>query len=345
MAYVEAGKPGGPVVILLHGYTDTSRSFFPTIEALVQGGTDLHIYGLDLRGHGGSSMPAGESCAAAPEQCFGLANLAADVIAFMDQKNVQKAHIVAHSNGSLVAQELALTSPARVESLVLIGTWVYSVENPAVQQFLVPLVEGQWKDALAKRQGFKWPQDAYNLTPRDADPNVEAWIAQNWAVDPIASADFVKEIVRETAATKLGTWIGILRNIVKIDHRERLKQLTVPALVIWATQDNFFVESDQVAVRTALDAAVEACKTRYVFKTYGKAPLPASGAQESDLGHNTQWGAPQTMAADITAWVKTGKPTTDWPYADPSDARKASVDKGAAKLIEKSPAEGCAPAQ
>ena len=343
MAYVEAGKAGGPVVIMLHGYTDTSRSFFPTIETLVAGGTDLHIYALDARGHGGSSMPEDPSCAAAPEQCFDFAKQAADVLAFMDQKSIQKAHLVGHSMGGMASQELAFTNPGRVESIVLIGAVANTAKTTAIQQGLVPLVEENWKGVLMKREGFKWPQDAYMLTPSDAEPNADAWLAQNWVNDPVAGLDHLKEILPETAAIKLGTWIGVVRNLAKFDTSERLKQITVPVLVLWATQDNFFPAPEQAAVRAALDAAVEACKTRYVFKTYGKVPLPESGANEKDFGHNTLWGAFEMGAADITAWVKTGRPTTDLPYADPTNTRKVLVDKGAAQLIEKSPAASCPP--
>jgi non-heme chloroperoxidase len=345
MTYVEAGKAGSPVVIMLHGFTDTSRSFFPTIEAMLQSAPDLHVYALDARGHGGSSMPKDEGCAAKPEQCFEMADFAADVVAFMDQKKIRKAHLVGASMGSLVAQEIALASPDRVESVMLIGTFVTGVSHPVIHQFLVPLLEDTWKKALAQRQGFQWPQDAYLLTPRDADTKADAWMAQNWVVDPVASPEFLAEIVPDAATTKLGTWIGAVRNFAKFDNRERLKKLKVRTLVIWATQDNLFpMEPDQTGVRAALDGAVTACQTSYFFKTYGKQPLPASGAPESDLGHNTQWGAPGAMAADIVAWVEIGAPTTDLPYADPTDVHKVAVAQGAAQVVEKRPAPDCKPA-
>ncbi len=35
MAYQEMGDPHGDPVIFLHGYTDTGRSFYPTIQALL----------------------------------------------------------------------------------------------------------------------------------------------------------------------------------------------------------------------------------------------------------------------------------------------------------------------
>jgi pimeloyl-ACP methyl ester carboxylesterase len=328
-------------VILLHGFTDTSRSFFPTIDALERGNSNLHLYALDARGHGGSSMPQDLGCAAAPEQCFEPEDFAADVLAFMYRKGIRKAHIVGHSMGSMVAQHLALMHPDKVESLMLIGTFVHGGASSAVQEFLVPQIEQTWKGALLRRPGFAWPRDAYLLTPRDADPDVDDWMLRNWVVDPAASTELIASILPEASTTRLGTWIGGVRSIARFDTRAGLKQLTVPTLVIWATQDNAFPADEQARVREALDGAVAACRTRYFFKTYGKQPLPDSGAQETDLGHNTQWGAPQAVAADLEAWVATGRPTPDLPYADPIDVRRVALDRGAAPLVERAPAENC----
>ena len=89
MQYVEAGNhEGNEIIILLHGYTDSSRSFYPTVEALLALDRDLHIYIPDLRGHGGSSMPDGAACAAAPRACFRMADFARDLLAFMDLEDI-----------------------------------------------------------------------------------------------------------------------------------------------------------------------------------------------------------------------------------------------------------------
>jgi non-heme chloroperoxidase len=343
MKYVEAGDPNGEPVILLHGFTDTSRSFFPTIQALVDANTDLHVYALEARGHGGSSMPMPGACRAAPEQCFEMSEMAADVLAFMGKKNISSAHVVGHSMGSLVAQELALTAPHRVDSILLIGSTASGVGNPVIEYFLFPTIEDQWRDALELQDpGLDWPRDAYLLTPRDADPDADTWMATNWVADPVADPAFLAAIVPEAASTRLGTWIGVNRNLATFDTRVRLQQLTVPALVISATQDNFFPQDpDQATLRASLDAAVDACRTSYYFKNYGAQPLPPSGFQESDLGHNTQWGAPEALAADITAWIATGEPTADLPYADPNDVQNLLIDVGGATIIERHPPAGC----
>lgn len=107
--------------------------------------------------------------------------------------------------------------------------------------------------------------------------------------------------------------------------------------------------TDVLAHKLAIDPArsacappSQACRTRYFFKTYGRQPLPESRLQESDLGHNTRWGAPETVAADIEAFVATGEPTADLPYADPSDVRRVRVEVGAARVLRREAPATCA---
>lgn len=342
MAYFEDGNPDGEAVILMHGYTDTLLTYYPTIQELVADDT-LHVYGLELRGHGASSMPADSNCPAAPEQCFEMTDMAEDVLAFMDAKGIATAHIVGHSMSTLVSFELALAHPDRVASLMLIGPFVSGVDNAVIDNFLIPLIEGTWREALeTARPGFEYPQDAYQLQPVDADPDALEWAGTSWTRDPIPAPELMAAITMSSIATRLGTWIGGVRNFDVYDVRERLQALTVRTLVIWATQDDNFPEPEQVRVRAALDAAVDACNLDYyLYKIYGKEPLPPSGFQENELGHSPQRSAGRTMADDITAWVTTGEPTRDLPYSDPENPKNILVDEDAAEILEKRKAETC----
>lgn len=334
VSYVDVGPPDGDPVILLHGLSDTSRSFLGTMEALRSIDRALRLFALDARGHGDSTLPAGPECPASPERCFRVEDFAADVIAFMDALGLGRVHVVGHSMGGAHAQQLALSHPERVQTLVLIGGFASGVNRPVFDDFLIAeMLEGRFKAALLRRPGFRWPEDAYRLTSLEADPSVLEWNRKNWVVDPVADPELLRAIVPETARTPLGTWIGTLRSLAAFDNREALKKLAVPTLVIWATQDNAFPASpDQAQLRAALDAAAAACRTTYIYKTYGKQALPDSGQQESDLGHNVQWGAPRAVASDIASFVRTGRPTTDLPYADPTDVRHVLTEPGGAPV-------------
>jgi len=272
-----------------------------------------------------------------PEAGFELTQMAADVVAFMDGLGIGSAHIVGHSMGSVVAQELALARPERVRSLLLIGTYVSGSAAGVFEQFLTPVVEGQWKRALRARPGFDYPADAYLATPALADPDVRGWLAASWVADVTAPRAHLAAVLPETAATRLGTWIGALRAQKRFESSARLAALRVPVLVIWATQDNMFpAEPDQRLVREALDLAIDAGSLeRYFYKIYGAQALPASGNPDSDIGHNAQWGTGEVMAADIIGWVTTGRPTATLPYADPEDATTVLQRAGAARIIER----------
>jgi pimeloyl-ACP methyl ester carboxylesterase len=339
MAYVDVGPPTGRPVVLIHGFTDNIRSWWPTMRALHRRAPDLRILAIDLRGHGASDMPPAEACAAAPEACFKVADLAADVIAFLAGRGIPRATLAGHSLGSFVVQEIALSRPELVDRAVLVATSTTCVGNPALRDFVLKeLIEGAWKPALEAR-GKTYPRDFYELTPLDADPHAADWLARNWVADPAAAPAFLEPYVPETARVRLGGWIGAARALLATDHGARLTGLVVPTLVLWATQDNIFLdEPDQAAIRRALAAAAKAHGEVHYWKQYGQRPLPASGVPDSDIGHNVQWGAAETVAADIECFMRTGAPTMDLARSDEApNLSRIVTEPGKAKLLRFGP--------
>ena len=109
LSYVEMGPAEGQPILLLHGYTDNSRSWSLLAPHLGQ----RRLIALDLRGHGASDAPA---C------CYGVDMLAHDVNGFMDALEIETADVVGHSLGSMAAATLAAFHPDKVDELVLIST-------------------------------------------------------------------------------------------------------------------------------------------------------------------------------------------------------------------------------
>ncbi len=337
MAYLEVGPANGPVVILIHGLTDSIRSWITALRALHARDPGLHILAIDQRGHGATSLPPGDACPGAPEQCYRMVDFAADLVDFMHRKGIPRATLVGHSLGTFVVQEVALTHPEMVEKAILVATSTTCVDNPVLKYYvLAEPVEGSWKANLVS-QGFAFPDDVYGLTPINAAPfDAPIYMRDVWVADPVADPAFLAPYIPETAQVRLGTWIGASRALLVTDNTTRLLGLDVPTLVIWATQDSIFLaDPDQRLIQQSLDAAARAHHRVYYWKQYGIRPLPPSGNQESDIGHNVQWGAPDAVAADIESFVRTGVPDPDLVHSDdPPNIRNIVVEPGKAIIVK-----------
>ena len=107
--YLEMGNAGGAPILFIHGFGGDLNNWMFNQEPLSENST---TYALDLPGHGGSTKEVG----AGDLEVFTSA-----VIAFMDAKNIKKAHLVGHSMGGATALALAANNADRVASATLIA--------------------------------------------------------------------------------------------------------------------------------------------------------------------------------------------------------------------------------
>lgn len=335
MAYIEDKATGSEsaTVILLHGYTDSKRSWSLAMEELHKQDPSLRIIALDQRGHGQSFRPRTDKCRVNPGPCFTPAVMADDLAAFMDAMGIGSAYIAGHSMGSVVAQYFAKRHPDRTEGAVLVATAADIKGNAVLDDWLLKdTILGQWKPAL-EAKGYRWPQDIIKTNVLDADPQGVKWLATNWDADPIAPGWFTSKIAKETAFVRMQTWLGVARGLGAVDNVKGLSKTKANILVLWGTQDTFFYKSDQKVVLGALKAASKAGGS-FCWKQYGVIPLGADGYQTDDLGHNLQWEAPKQVAQDIVSFIASGRPTDDLFRSDaPSDITRIVTEKGKAKLI------------
>jgi non-heme chloroperoxidase len=331
MRYLEVGPRNGPVVFLLHGYTDSSRSLTLVMNALHRLMPGLDIIDPDLRGHGQSSLPAGASCPAAPDTCFQPSDFARDIVAFMDARHIQRATIVGHSMGTLVAQELGLSYPQRVDKLVLISTATDGQSEPPLFDLLDGLIGQVWEPAFLAA-GYSWPDGVYSVSPAVAAPGFEDFLVESWVADAIADPAFLSQIVPETAATPLGTWLGALEAITETDNTQRLERLKPPTLVLWAVQDDLFSRDVEQKLIDALTVAADHGGS-FWWKQYGVLPPPTDGSQ-TDFGHNLVWEAPGPVALDIASFLTLGRPTNVLFHTDyPTNIHAIDAEPGKATLI------------
>ena len=102
------GRSGGPVLLLLHGFTGSGATWSPHLEAW-PGFTTVAV---DLLGHGASDCPA-------DPRRYRMESCLEDLVALLDRLEVRRAAVLGYSMGGRVALRLALHAPERVRALVL----------------------------------------------------------------------------------------------------------------------------------------------------------------------------------------------------------------------------------
>jgi pimeloyl-ACP methyl ester carboxylesterase len=158
LQYLTAGR--GAAVILLHGYAETSRMWKPIIPLLAERFT---VIAPDLPGIGDSAIPANG---------LDMKTAAIRIHALARKLGVEKARVVGHDIGLMVAYAYAAQFPAETEKLVVmdaflpgVGGWEAVYNNPAIWHFRFhgptpeALVEGRertyfayfWNDLAADR--------------------------------------------------------------------------------------------------------------------------------------------------------------------------------------------------
>ena len=126
--YLTAGH--GPAVILLHGYTQTSRMWRPIIPLLA---AKFTVIAPDLPGIGDSAIPA---------DGLDMKNAAIRVHALAKSLGVERARVVGHDIGLMVAYAYAAQFPSETEKLVVmdaflpgVAGWEDVYNNPGIWHF------------------------------------------------------------------------------------------------------------------------------------------------------------------------------------------------------------------
>jgi len=113
--YLTAGQ--GPAVILLHGYTQTSHMWRPIIPLLAG---KFRVIAPDLPGIGDSAIPA---------DGLDMKTAAIRIHALAKSLGVEKARVVGHDIGLMVAYAYAAQFPAETEKLALLDAFLPGVEG------------------------------------------------------------------------------------------------------------------------------------------------------------------------------------------------------------------------
>jgi len=108
VAYIETDKNNKETLLLIHGNMSSGVHYEPIIKELAD---RYHILAPDMRGFGDSTYN---------EPIESLADLAQDLILFMESQGIDSFHVAGWSTGGGIALKMAALVPDRVKKLILI---------------------------------------------------------------------------------------------------------------------------------------------------------------------------------------------------------------------------------
>jgi pimeloyl-ACP methyl ester carboxylesterase len=223
-----AGPENGTPVILLHGFPEFHYGWRKQIPALVEAG--FHVIVPDQRGYNLSDKPKGVSS-------YKLDILAKDIIGLLDHFGIEKARVVGHDWGAVVAWTLALENPSRLEKLAILN-----VPHPDVMtRFILKNPEQRKKSWYVFF--FQIPFFVEWVLSRSDYRNMARMLVGSGRKSTFSRSDieeYRKAWAQPGALTAMLNWYrSIFRNSIKHVFRGQVpaRRVKVPTLILWGRND------------------------------------------------------------------------------------------------------------
>ena len=145
--YLDEGKAGAPVVLLLHGFaSNMAVNWIDPGWVATLTGAGYRVLAFDHRGHGQSDKPH-DPAAYTPQK------MAGDAVALLDRLDVQTAALFGYSMGARVTAFAALAAPERFSRLVFGGLGLGLVEGVGDWDPIVAALLADSLDEVTHPQG------------------------------------------------------------------------------------------------------------------------------------------------------------------------------------------------
>jgi len=218
LSYVEHGNTNGIPIILLHGFTDSWRSY----EYVLAKFPDyLHVIAISQRGHGNSTKT---------ERTDNAKYFADDVAAFIHEKNLGASIIVGHSFGGIVTQQFALNYPQLTRAIAIVGSDVCFYDNEGISEFV----------------------EEINKLNDPIDRKFAEEFQQSTIVKPVDST-IVNEFINESMKVPAHVWKSVGEVILSTNYTNDLQKIEVPALILWGDKDAICPRDGQVQLHNGLN--------------------------------------------------------------------------------------------
>ena len=196
------GRDGGPTVMLSNSLGCSLQMWAPQMKALTQ---VFRVIRYDRRGQGKSGVPPGP---------YSIERFGRDVLAILDDLNIEKVHWCGLSLGGMVGQWLAAHAPQRLGKVILANTTCY-YPDPANWDARIKAVREGGLAAVADSVVAGWLTADF----REREPQITAGMKAMLGASPLHG------------------YLACCEALRLLDQRELLSTIKSPTLIIAGRHD------------------------------------------------------------------------------------------------------------
>lgn len=228
--YFDMGS--GPVVLLLHGFPDSKYLWRYQLEALTDAG--FRVIAPDLRGFGDAPKPQNV-------EAYATSEILSDILALLEQINVNQVHLVGHDWGGHIAWSFAAAYPDKTSSVS--GITVGAIGAPGRRT--LQQMEKLWYIYL-----FLYKDVAETWLKRDNWQGLKDWTRSNGDLPA-----YIEHLSKPGALTAGLNWYRANFNPASIISQGEPKRIKVPAMGIAAANDDYLLEDHVKTSDVMVDAS------------------------------------------------------------------------------------------
>ena len=214
------GRDGGPTLMLSNSLGCTLQMWEPQMRALTQ---VFRVIRYDRRGHGKSSVPPGP---------YSVERFGRDVLAILDDLNIEKTHWCGLSMGGMVGQWLGAHAPERLGKIVLANTSSH-YPDPTIWETRIKAVKDGGLSSIA-------------------DTVIGSWLTQDFRE---RAPDVAQKMKAMLMATPVEGYLASCEALASLDLRNDLPDIKSPTLVIAGRFDKSTPIAMAEAIRSKISGA------------------------------------------------------------------------------------------
>lgn len=226
--YYEVHGQGMPLLFIA-GLASDSQSWLPVLDIFAE---DFKTIIFDNKGSGRSD---------APNLDYSIGQMADDAAMLLDHLDIESAHVIGHSMGGYIAQELAINHPDRIDKLVLVSTSTVSSKrnNQLFRSFLE-----KWRQGMDMELWFR---------------DMLFWLFSPQKFDDKEFIDeFIQFLLDYPYLQSITDFEMQIKAISNFDSRERLSEIDAEALVLVGEEDIMITPKESLALSCGISG--ESCE-------------------------------------------------------------------------------------